>query len=73
MNFRLTKPTSSEGGRYNGIASDFQWNTPVDAVYLCPKKKGVIVKGSEFIRLGGLPECFEEERDYIWGCFEECE
>ena len=71
MKFKLTKPTSSEGGFYTGITSTFQWNTPVEGEYLCPKKEGILVLGKEFIRLGGLSTCFQEDTLYVWGCFEE--
>ena len=74
MKFKLTKPLSTDAGAYIGIdKSTFQWNTPVEGEYLCPKKKGILVLGKEFIRLGGLSTCFQEDTVYVWGCFEECD
>ncbi len=72
MKFKLTSPPSTDAGTYCGIDKEsFQWNTPVEAVYQCSKKKGILILGEEFIRLGGSPDMFKSGIPYIWGCFEE--
>jgi len=74
MKFKLTPPPSTDAGTYSAIDKEsFQWNTPVEGVYQCPNKKGILVLGEEFIRLGGNPNMFKSDIPYIWGCFEEVE
>lgn len=71
LKVKLLPPTSTDAGTYCCLdKSTFQWETPVQAVWLSSKKKGVLVKGREFIRLGGDASAFKEDIDYIWGCFE---
>ena len=77
MKVKMLKPTSSDAGVYGGM-SNFQWDSVVEAQWIDPRmapdpynpKNGVLVKGSEFIRLGGCSEAFKAECDYMWGTFE---
>ena len=70
--FLLKSPPSTDAGTYCGLdKSSFQWDTPVEGVWQDSKRKGVLVLGKEFIRLGGCPTTFKEDIPYIWGCFEE--
>ena len=77
MKVKMLKPTSSDAGVYGGL-SNFEWNSIVDAQWIASHmtsnpsntKNGVLIKGGEFIRLGGCTEVFKAECDYMWGTFE---
>lgn len=72
MKVRILKPPSGDAGVYTGIGEDFQFGETVEAVWLDKKKSGILVKGSEFIRLGGSIDAFKHpDKEYIWGSFEE--
>ena len=77
MKVKMLKPTSSDAGVYGGM-KEFEWNSIVDAQWIASHmasdpsnpKNGVLIKGEEFIRLGGSTEAFKAEYDYMWGTFE---
>ena len=77
MKVKILKPTSSDAGNYGGMGY-FEWNSVVEAQWIDPHmasdpsnpKNGVLVKGAEFIRLGGSTEAFKAEYSYMWGTFE---
>ena len=77
MKVKMLKPTSSDAGVYGGMAH-FEWDSVVEAQWIdlsmasdpYNPKNGVLVKGVEFIRLGGSTEAFKAEYDYMWGTFE---
>ena len=70
MKVKILEPTSTDAGTYGGM-KNFQWEGVVDAEWMSDKKKGVYVKGSEFIRLGGCTEAFKHGKfKHAWGSFE---
>lgn len=73
MKIKLLKPLSTDAGIYTGLPSDkVSWGEIVEGEY-CSSNKGVYIKGSEFIRVGGLEEHFNPEGIYLWGSYEEVE
>ena len=71
MKVKILKPTGSQAGFHTGITKDFQFGEVVEAVWMCSKKNSVLINGSEFVRLGGLPENFPHlDKGHIWGCYE---
>lgn len=71
MKVKILKPVSTDAGFYTGMGEDFQWGGVVEAEWLDERKNGVLVKGSEFLRLGGATGAFRHiDKGYIWGCFE---
>lgn len=71
MKVKLLKPVSTDAGIYGGLPVDkVEWGSEVDATY-CEKNRGVYIKGSEFIRLGGLDKDFNPDGIYLWGSYEE--
>ncbi len=72
MKFKIIKPTSGDAGVYLGMPVDtFQWEGIVDGEYQDSRKRGIYVRGDEFIKLGGCPEAFKGNRIHLWGTFEE--
>ena len=70
LKVKLLEPISTDAGTYGGM-KDFQWGEVVEAVWMNDKRKGVYVKGSEFIRLGGCTEAFKHGKfKHAWGSFE---
>ena len=49
---------------------DVVYDQEVEARYINEKKQGVLIKGSEFIRVGGDDKVFKPDVDYTWGNFE---
>lgn len=71
MKFLLRQPPSGDAGVYSGMGEEFQWDLPVEGRINPKDKRGILVKGSEFIRLGGTPEAFKyPKEEYIWGTWE---
>ena len=67
---KLYKPTGGDSGHYNGIGKDFQFGEPTNAVWMCKREEGVMVLGSDFIKLGGSPDAFiHKDKYYTWGSF----
>ena len=71
MKFKIIKPTSGDAGHYCGIPDSFKWESTIDAEYQDSRKRGIYVRGDEFIKLGGCPEAFKGNRIHLWGTFEE--
>lgn len=66
----LQPPPSTDAGSYGGIdKATFQWDTSVDAVWGCHRQNGVLISGEDFILLGGSPDCFNKDYNYVWGTF----
>ena len=71
MKAKLLKPANTDSGKYTGMTDTFQYNEPVECRWLSSKEKGILVRGSEFIRLGGDTESFlHPDKEYIWGLYE---
>jgi len=71
MKLKLLKPLSTDAGTYTGLPSDkVSWEEIVEGEY-CSSNKGVYIKGSEFIRLGGLKCSFNPNGKYLWGSYED--
>lgn len=70
MKFKIKKPLSTDAGSYGGM-QDVVWGSIVEAVYQSDKKTCILVSGKEMINIGGLPESFNVNYKYLWGCFEE--
>lgn len=68
--FILLQPTSTDAGIYSGMV-DVEWEGIVEGEYMDTKKNSILVRGDEFIRLGGCPKSFKGNRLHIWGCFTE--
>lgn len=70
MKIKLLEPTASDCGRYTGM-KDIRWGEVVEASWMNDKQKGVLVQGSEFIRLGGCTDAFKQGKyKHVWGSFE---
>jgi hypothetical protein len=68
--FQILQPTSTDAGTYNSM-KDFEWEGVVEGEYIDERKKGIYVRGDEFIRLGGCPEAFAGNFKHHWGTYEE--
>lgn len=64
----LLQPTSSDAGSYIGMR-DVKWESIVEGELTGKNNNTLLVKGEEFIRVGGDPEMFVPELVYLWGCF----
>ena len=71
MKFKIIKPVGGDAGFYTGIPDDFKWESIIEAEYQDNGKRGILVRGDEFIKLGGCPEAFKGKRIHLWGTFEE--
>lgn len=68
---RILRPPRGPDGGYGGMADDFQFGEPVECRWLDSKEKGILVKGSEFLRLGGSTDSFlYPDKEYVWGLYE---
>jgi hypothetical protein len=50
---------------------DFTYGQVVEATYANDKQNSILVKGSEFIRIGGCNKAFNPDHLYLWGDFTE--
>jgi len=74
---KVVKPISADTGTYGGM-KDVIWGSEVDARWIKPEmasdpenpKHGVMIRGEEFIRIGGCPEAFKGNYEHLWGTFE---
>lgn len=69
---KLTKPFDTECTPHAGVAN-VKWGSEVEARVVTPegKRPCAFIKGSEFIRVGGNPDMFTPDNEYMWGFFEE--
>ncbi|AUR89096.1 hypothetical protein NVP1121O_068 [Vibrio phage 1.121.O._10N.286.46.C4] len=67
--FVITENTSGDAGHYPSM-ENFRYGNEVEGEYMRGTTKGILVKGSEFIRLGGCDKVFVPDRQYTWGRFE---
>ena len=69
MKVILQENHSQDAGNYSGM-KNVRYGEVVEARYINEKKQGVLIKGSEFIRVGGDDKVFKPDVDYTWGNFE---
>ena len=69
MKIILQENYSHDAGNYTAMR-DVVYNQEVEVRYINEKKQGVLIKGSEFIRVGGDDKVFKPNVDYTWGNFE---
>lgn len=77
MKVKVIKPVSADAGTYGGM-KDVEWGSVVEARWIRPEMasesdkptNGVMIRGDEFIRIGGCPEAFKGNHEHMWGTFE---
>lgn len=69
MKVLLQENHSHDAGSYLAM-KDVVYDQEVEARYINEKKQGVLIKGSEFIRVGGDDKVFKPDIDYTWGNFD---
>lgn len=73
MKVKILDPSLGAGagdGVYGGMTK-VRWGEVVEAQNSEKDPRAVLVKGSEFIAIGGDTEAFLPDVTYIWGTFEE--
>jgi hypothetical protein len=68
LKVKLIKPSGTDSGDYTGLSS-VDWDTRITVEGILDSK-ALIVKGSEFIRIGGDASVFKPDVDYIWGSYD---
>ncbi len=62
---KLLKPLSTDAGEYGGM-KNVNWGCDIQGTLTGKDNKTIMIKGSEFIRVGGSVDAFTPEVDYMW-------